>query len=266
LLGLLDPTAKFPLLRGTLAYKQTWLYYVAIIIDPVLRFNWIFYAIFANDIQHSAFLSFAISFSEVCRRGLWIALRVENEHCSNILHFRASRDVPLPFTLRDTYTPATLEAGEQPPQAEDEPAPSPPSATVDRPASKVRHGTPATPGTPKATLRSEQSQRSARSDRSLASGAEPARSSHSLRYRASDSPIVRNLSAVGAIMHNAHTQDFERRRADASPELEADSTDEEGEEDVHEPVGREQDFGVGEAARSGTVRRRKVSFGREDTG
>jgi hypothetical protein len=67
-------------------------------------------------------------------------------------------------------------------------------------------------------------------------------------------------------MHQAHTQDFERRKIDTSPELEADSTDEEGEADVEEPIEPEPDFGVGEAARSGTVRRRKVSFGREDMG
>jgi hypothetical protein len=273
LTGLLDPTAKFPLLRATLAYKQTWLYYVAIIIDPILRFNWIFYAIFASDIQHSAFLSFAIGFSEICRRGLWILLRVENEHCSNMMRFRASRDVPLPFALRDTYTPATLEAGEQPPLA-NEPSPSLRSESANAPSAQGKQGTPRTSHTPatgpRATLRSEQSQRSARSERSersLTTGAELplTASSRSLRLRAAESPVVRGLSVVGAIMHSAHTQDFERRRQDASPELEADSTDEEGEVDVQEPVREDEgeDLGVGDAGRSGTVRRRKVSFGRE---
>ena len=266
----MDPTAKFPLLRDTLAYKHTWLYYMAIIIDPILRFNWVFYAIFASDIQHSAFLSFAIGFSEICRRGLWILLRVENEHCSNMTRFRASRDVPLPFALRDTYTPATLEAGEQPPLAQEEPSPSLQSEAADTPATQARQGTPRTPGTrPTATLPSEQSQRSARSERSgrsLATGAElqTAPSSRSLRLRAAESPVVRGLSVVGAIMHHAHTQDFERRRKDASPELEADSTDEEGEADVHDPVQEEEeDLGIGDSGGSGTVRRRKVSFGRE---
>ena len=47
------------------------------IIDPLLRFNWIFYAIYSHDLQHSAILSFFIGLSEVLRRGMWALLRVE---------------------------------------------------------------------------------------------------------------------------------------------------------------------------------------------
>ncbi|KAL4759790.1 SPX and EXS domain-containing protein [Aspergillus foveolatus] len=94
-----NPYAKHPLLRETLAFRRAWVYYVAIVIDVVIRFNWIFYAIFAHDIQHSAVLSFVISFSEIFRRGIWTVFRVENEHCTNVLLFRASRDVPLPYSV-----------------------------------------------------------------------------------------------------------------------------------------------------------------------
>lgn len=80
--GLLDPYAKHKFLRDTLGYKQIWLYYFALVADPILRFNWVFYAIFADDVQHSAVLSFFVSLSEVCRRGLWMLFRVENEHCT----------------------------------------------------------------------------------------------------------------------------------------------------------------------------------------
>lgn len=80
--SLLDPYAKHRFLRNTLGYKQIWLYYFAMIADPILRFNWIFYAIFADEVQHSALLSFLVSLSEVCRRGLWMLFRVENEHCT----------------------------------------------------------------------------------------------------------------------------------------------------------------------------------------
>lgn len=69
------------------------------VVDPVLRFNWIFYAIFTHDTQHSSIASFLIGFSEVTRRGLWTLLRVENEHCSNVKQYKASRDVPLPYHL-----------------------------------------------------------------------------------------------------------------------------------------------------------------------
>lgn len=39
---------KPPLLRDQRGYRrQEWLYYVAIVVDPILRFNWIFYVIYA---------------------------------------------------------------------------------------------------------------------------------------------------------------------------------------------------------------------------
>ena len=53
------------------------MYYVAMLVDPILRFNWIFYVIFTEDIQHSALLSFVVSLSEVLRRGIWTLFRVE---------------------------------------------------------------------------------------------------------------------------------------------------------------------------------------------
>lgn len=78
----MDPYAKHPFLRSTLAFKYAWWYYAAILIDPILRFNWIFYAIYANNTQHSSLVSFFVAFSEVLRRGMWTLFRVENEHCT----------------------------------------------------------------------------------------------------------------------------------------------------------------------------------------
>lgn len=80
--GLGDPYAKHPFLRQTLAYKSTWPYYMAMCIDPIIRFNWIFYAIYTQDLQHSTLVSFFVGFSEVLRRGVWVVFRVENEHCT----------------------------------------------------------------------------------------------------------------------------------------------------------------------------------------
>ena len=94
-----NPYAKHKLLREVLAFRRVWVYYVAMILDVVVRFNWIFYAIFVHDLQHSAALSFVVSLSEVFRRGMWSIFRVENEHCTNVLLFRASRDVPLPYDV-----------------------------------------------------------------------------------------------------------------------------------------------------------------------
>jgi hypothetical protein len=80
--SLMDPYAKHPFLRNTLGFKYAWWYYAAIVIDPILRFNWIFYAIYGHDVQHSTKIAFLVALSEVLRRGMWQLFRVENEHCT----------------------------------------------------------------------------------------------------------------------------------------------------------------------------------------
>lgn len=92
-----NPYAKRILLRDELGFRYAWVYYAAIVLNVVVRFNWIFYAIFSHDIQHSAFLSFFVSLSEVFRRGVWSVFRVENEHCANVMKFHASREPSLPY-------------------------------------------------------------------------------------------------------------------------------------------------------------------------
>jgi hypothetical protein len=92
-----NPYAKRILLRDELGFRYAWVYYAAIVLDVVVRFNWIFYAIFSNDIQHSAFLSLFVALSEVFRRGVWSVFRVENEHCANVMKFHASREPSLPY-------------------------------------------------------------------------------------------------------------------------------------------------------------------------
>ncbi|RDW84510.1 hypothetical protein BP6252_02100 [Coleophoma cylindrospora] len=97
--SLLQPHAKKRYLRDVRAFKPTWYYYGAMILDPILRCNWIFYAIYTHDLQHSSIVSFLVGFSEVTRRGMWTLFRVENEHCANVTRFKASRDIPLPYHL-----------------------------------------------------------------------------------------------------------------------------------------------------------------------
>lgn len=80
--GLGDYSAAHPFLRKQLGYKRVSFYYFAMVIDPILRFNWIFYIIFKSNMQHSALLSFSLSLSEIIRRGIWTVIRVENEHCT----------------------------------------------------------------------------------------------------------------------------------------------------------------------------------------
>ena len=95
--SLLEPNDKHFLLRTHLGYPVTFPYYIGLVLDPILRFSWIFYAIFRSSRQQGAALSYAIAFAEVLRRFMWNFFRVENEHVTNVGRFRAVRDVPLPF-------------------------------------------------------------------------------------------------------------------------------------------------------------------------
>lgn len=97
-----NPYATYPFLRNTLGFHHAWIYYAAMVVDPILRFSWVFYAIFGNEFQHSTLMSFLIALAEVIRRGIWALFRVENEHCSNVGSFRASRDVPLPYPVESS--------------------------------------------------------------------------------------------------------------------------------------------------------------------
>ena len=187
-LGLGDPYAQRPFLRDVLGYKSPKVYYLAMIFDPILRFNWIFYAIYGQEIQHSALLSFLVSFLEVCRRGMWTLFRVENEHCTNVGRFRASRDVPLPYDL---------------------PSPSRTSSPTENQAERW-----AQQPTPISRRNTDDAPWSAGVSTNIEAQQLP--SSSSLRRRAtlteSETPIIRGIARVGTAINQAHAQDFERRK------------------------------------------------------
>lgn len=169
-----NPYAKNPLLRDVLAFRRVWVYYVAMALDVVIRFNWIVYAIFVKDIQHSAVLSFVVSLSEVFRRGVWSIFRVENEHCTNVLLFRASRDVPLPY---DIPTAGAAAVGLDGAQANDVQLREQAAGTPFIGPTDVEHGTPSTPS-----------------------------------VRARNRRPSAGMARVGTMVAAAHAQDFERRR------------------------------------------------------
>lgn len=87
------------LLRDHLFFKNPIYYYLAIVTDVILRFQWVFYAFFSNQIQQLAITSFGIAIAEILRRFIWIFFRMENEHCTNVILFRASKDSPLPYPV-----------------------------------------------------------------------------------------------------------------------------------------------------------------------
>ncbi|KAM0269627.1 hypothetical protein ACHAQH_009706 [Verticillium albo-atrum] len=113
--SLLQPNSRHKFLRDITALKKRWIYYAIMVLDPILRFAWIFYAIFTHDRQHSTVVSFLVAFAEVFRRGIWTLLRVENEHCANVAVYKASRDVPLPYSLTPLVErPSSEEGGNSP--------------------------------------------------------------------------------------------------------------------------------------------------------
>lgn len=96
--SLLQPNAKVRFLRDVRGYRYTWWYYAAMILNPALRFDWILYLTNIHLLGHSTKVTFLVAIAEVTRRGIWAIFRVENEHCSNVAHFKASRAPQLPYT------------------------------------------------------------------------------------------------------------------------------------------------------------------------
>lgn len=194
--GLLDFESKNFLLRDTLAFKKKWYYYAAMPLDVIGRFNWIFYAIFTHDVGHASVVSFFVSFSEICRRGMWAIFRVENEHCTNVNRSRAIRDVPLPYVIHES----TEHLIDKSPKAQEE----------RRQGIRLDNEL-ATAGKPSPALTASPSQRTTTGIDIEHGGATPA----SLRRRptfSADSPVLRTLRRVGSTIQQAHAQDYERKK------------------------------------------------------
>ncbi|KAL1635854.1 Xenotropic and polytropic retrovirus receptor 1 [Neofusicoccum ribis] len=182
--SLMNPYAKRPFLRDHLGYKNIYWYYIAIVVDPILRFNWIFYAIYGDDVQHSAILSFIVALSEIFRRGMWTLFRVENEHCTNVGNYRASRDIPLPYSVPTSSVESLAQSD---------------GSVLQRPSTPPAHVSVA-PGTP---------------GQATGVDLENQRTRESIRRRATvgpGTPATRALTRVGTLLHTAHAQDFERKR------------------------------------------------------
>ena len=206
--SLFNPYAPNPFLRTDLGYKSIRFYYTAMVIDPILRFNWLLYVALPLDLQHSALLSFIISISEVSRRSMWTLLRVENEHCTNVGRFRAWRDVPLPYELDETVSE---ESSSKPPTRDH------PNDNLVQPSKSAKATSIlATPGTAPAT----QGSQTLYTPRPAASGVSQP-SPGLLRRRQTLPPGLveagtggespRRLNRVGTMLATAHAQDFERR-------------------------------------------------------
>lgn len=114
--GLARPKHRF--LRSELMFQWRWVYYVAIVVDLLLRFVWTMTLVpFAHvQFQNVTLLDFVDNFFgpiEITRRCMWAAFRVENEHLHSVEGYRKNNDVvPLYFE-----TPLTRDSRPEPDRA-----------------------------------------------------------------------------------------------------------------------------------------------------
>lgn len=231
-------TSKHWLLRDTLAYKRhIWFYYLAMVLDPILRFNWVFYAIFGSEkyAQHSSVISFAIATSEVVRRGIWSILRVENEHCTNVSRNRAARDVELPYErTSDELIEAQFDG-----MAAAEDAPSNVTATeTDEETAQSTHERVGTQTEPPEPYRTS-SHTTGRAQHTPTPSSAPILRQRRQQLQQTESPVAQALRRVGSAMATAHSQDYERKRKPV-PETREQESDEDEDEDAEETAEAEE--------------------------
>ncbi len=229
-------------LRDILALKRRWPYYFILIVDPILRFNWIFYAIFTHGTQHSTIFSFLVSLLEIIRRGMWALFRVENEHCANVSQYKASRDVPLPYHIEPLMDRASAETSPDiQPQSQQ-------AASPHQQASAQEQG-----GLHPSPLPRPAAGFSTSSSTAVAS------TLGTLRRRA-DTNSARTFSKMIA---EAHKQDFEKKRKgkDADAEQQADPEQSDEDDDDEEQDSEEEELERREAMR---LRRRDQDIAEED--
>ncbi|PHH55851.1 Protein SYG1 -like protein [Ceratocystis fimbriata CBS 114723] len=209
--SVLQPGARKYLLRDILGLKKQWVYYVIMTLDPMLRFSWIFYAILRNQTQHSAAIAFGVAMAEVIRRGMWTLLRVENEHCSNVAQYKASRDIPLPYKI-ELCDEMTAAAGKK---AHHFGSPDLATASTESGASPLSGTTIAANGV--YTSGAQTSAPNAADVEQHAGGS----SSMQHRRNGTTGTVGTIGMAISRIMAEAHRQDFEKRRKpeDEEPEM-----------------------------------------------
>ncbi|XP_042057039.1 phosphate transporter PHO1 homolog 3-like [Salvia splendens] len=96
--GLLQSKSKNRWLRDKLLVPHKSVYFVAIILNVLLRLAWMQTVMrFTVFSLHRQTMVTLVASLEILRRGLWNFFRLENEHLNNVGKFRAFKSVPLPF-------------------------------------------------------------------------------------------------------------------------------------------------------------------------
>ncbi|KAI7744195.1 hypothetical protein M8C21_020813 [Ambrosia artemisiifolia] len=101
--GLLCKDSKNPWLRDKLILPNKSVYFVAMVMNVILRLAWMQTVLDFHEAPwlHRSAMIFIVACLEIVRRGLWNFFRVENEHLNNVGKFRAFKSVPLPFSYED---------------------------------------------------------------------------------------------------------------------------------------------------------------------
>ncbi|KAK8695841.1 hypothetical protein V6N13_000988 [Hibiscus sabdariffa] len=99
--GLLNRNSTNPWLRDKLVVPHKGVYYVAMVLNCVLRLAWMQQVLGIQTVPflHKTALVAVVASLEIVRRGIWNFFRLENEHLNNVGKYRAFKSVPLPFSL-----------------------------------------------------------------------------------------------------------------------------------------------------------------------
>ncbi|KAE8735834.1 EXS family protein isoform 2 [Hibiscus syriacus] len=97
--GLLNRNSTNPWLRDKLVVPHKGVYFVAMVLNRVLRLAWMQQVLGIQTVPflHKTALDAAVAGLEIIRRGIWNFFRLENEHLNNVGKYRAFKSVPLPF-------------------------------------------------------------------------------------------------------------------------------------------------------------------------
>ncbi|CAM8956144.1 unnamed protein product [Rhodiola kirilowii] len=96
--GLLKRNSKNKWLRDKLMIPNKGVYFVAMVLNVLLKFAWLQTVLnFQVLVMHRQLFLTVVASLEIIRRGIWNFFRLENEHLNNVGKFRAFKSVPLPF-------------------------------------------------------------------------------------------------------------------------------------------------------------------------
>ncbi|CAA0825593.1 Phosphate transporter PHO1 homolog 3 [Striga hermonthica] len=96
--GLFQWHSKNRLLRDKLLIPHKIVYFVAMVLNVILRLAWMQTVMNVTVFSlHRQTMITIVASLEIIRRGIWNFFRLENEHLNNVGKYRAFKSVPLPF-------------------------------------------------------------------------------------------------------------------------------------------------------------------------